>query len=260
MTTATVIMILFAVAAVSILVIFTAQAREKARIERQRRLTAAEDGYRHIHSILDGLPPQYLNRELRQLLLREAIRRAGVMGELGSTKNIDGLIRADEERLEQLTGETSETAQPVKIESAETAREIKSLLKSLFDLIEKSAKQGQIQSGAAKQYLKHVLFLARKTQADFLSAMARDQHRNGKPRKAIHYLNMAQTELAKVRDHPQAQQMLLRLRDHIKALEEASPDSTEKAVANKQQKQLENQWEAFIEEEEGWKKRADFDD
>ncbi|MFE8071611.1 hypothetical protein QQM79_11195 [Marinobacteraceae bacterium S3BR75-40.1] len=259
MSTATVVLILFVIAAISILVIFVSQAREKARIERIRKITATEDAYRHVHRLIDELPPQYLNKQLRQLILERAIELAEKMRELGSTRNVDSMIQRDQELIQ--TGLGNDGQQPVKISTPAAAKEIKALLQSLFKLVEAAQKKGKIDTATAKRYLKHIVFLARKTQAEVQAAMAQEQIRNGKARKGALLYQRAIDELSKVRDYEPAQKLILGYREQIRRIDQAIQDEQGKPVAvDKQQEKIENAWDEFIQEEEGWKKKADYDD
>jgi hypothetical protein len=60
MDTTIIMLLLAAVVTVSIAVIVASQMRERARIERARKITATEDAYKRTNRLFSELPGQYL--------------------------------------------------------------------------------------------------------------------------------------------------------------------------------------------------------
>lgn len=70
MDTTTIVLLLAAIVTVSLVIIVFSQMREKARIERVRKMTAQEDAYNKAYRLLTDIPGQYLTPDLKLLLLK----------------------------------------------------------------------------------------------------------------------------------------------------------------------------------------------
>lgn len=257
MSTATIIIVLFIIALAAIGLIFYIQARERANIERARRLAAAEDAFQHGYRLLDEIPSQYLNQELRQAVVNRLEELAVTAKSLNARINIDGKIA--EARL-ALKESDSTSIQPVQITSPETARGIKALLESLFKLIEAQHKARKIEASHARDLLKQVLFLGARTQTDFHLGLGRAEADSGSLRKAIHHYHLAATTMAKFKDNPLAEKVVSLCRARIEVLEQqAAPEKNPGAAKTLETSRLGEQMDEFIEEETSWKKRADFE-
>lgn len=258
---AAIIAILFlAVVIISILVITVARAREEARIETARKYTALEDAHRRTVRILDDMPPQYLTRDLKLMLVERALELCGEMSGIRNDSSLNTIIEQHKARRVQLTAEATQS-QPVPIDTPEKVGETKQLLDHLFKFIEGQAKRGKMQTATAQKYLHQILFLIRKTQADFLVMQASQEERQGQFRKAIHFYHLAIAEFLKVKSDPQAIAMVKAYNDRIKELETRASAATGNAPAEKTEtKAIDKAWEQFSEEEEQWKKKADYDE
>jgi len=261
MSTLNIIIVCVILIVVSILLIFLSQSREKARLERMRRITALEDAHSRMLRILDELPPQCLTKELRLLLIDRAIDICGELGSINTRLDVESMLAADQQRRHQIMGEQSADQAPAAIDTAEKATNARALLESLFRFVENRHKIGALDSGRARQYLREILFQVYRVKADYLVFQAREQERRNEPRKAIHFLNLACTEMAKSKDNPAAQRAIAAYRKKIQQLEEIASGgkSTRKVVSATEQK-IDREWNDFMEEEEGWKKKADYDD
>ncbi len=65
-----IVLLLAAIVIVSIVIIVASQMRERARIERMRKITALEDSYNRAHRLLSEIPGQYLTADLKLLLIK----------------------------------------------------------------------------------------------------------------------------------------------------------------------------------------------
>ena len=65
MDTTTIVLLLVAIVTVSIVIIVLSQMRERARIERARKITAQEDAYNRANRLLTEIPGQYLTADLK---------------------------------------------------------------------------------------------------------------------------------------------------------------------------------------------------
>lgn len=254
----TTIVIFFAVIVVlSIVAIVVSQAREKAKIERARRAKALEDSYRISRRLLEELPPQYLTKDLKAILLmrgEEVCRNAEAL----KTDLPVAQWRSELQNRRQQMDDGADERSPQRIETPARAAEVKGHLQTLFKIIEGMQKRSRLDTHLARQNLKLVLFLIHKTQADLHVAQAREQIRQNQFRKAIHAYHMASTELGKAKDNPMAVKAIKSFRTRIKELESMLAGDSPK-TQDEEKHRLDKEWDSFFHEEE-WKKKADYDD
>ncbi|MBW4933516.1 hypothetical protein [Marinobacter sp. F4206] len=257
MDTTTIVILLAAIVTTSIVIIVLSQMRERAKIERARKVTAQEDAYNRAQRLLSEIPGQYLTTDLKLLLIK---RMEEACSELAALKaNLP--VKKWQESTLQLKNqvlEKQDARTPVKIDSPEKSTYVKELLQNLFKMIESMHKNGRIDAGTAKKNLKYVLFLVHKTHADLHVFQARDYVRQNQLRKAIHAYHLASTEMGKSRDNPLAMKAVKSFRTRIKELEAISTEGKDTASAESQSK-LDREWDTFLHDEE-WKKKADYDD
>ncbi|GGE60375.1 hypothetical protein GCM10011533_11160 [Streptosporangium jomthongense] len=257
MNTITIVLALAAVVVISIAVIVITQMREKARIERVRKITALEDSYKRCSRLLSELPGQYLTPDLKLLILKRMDDVCNDLAGLKSALPVEKWRDAVRQRKTQIR-ENRDEVQPVRIDSPEKANYVKELLQNLFKMLEAMHKSGRIDGATAKKNLKYVLFLVHKTHADLHVFQARDHIRQNQIRKAIHAYHLASTEMGKSRDNPLAMKAVKSFRTRIKELEAMNlQDGSSRSEAP--ESTLDKQWDNFLHDTE-WKKKADYDD
>lgn len=257
MDTTTIVIFFAVIVIVSIGIIVLSQMRERARIERARRVTALEDSYKRAHRLLTEIPGQYLTRELKLLLINRIEEICRELEGLKSDLPVSQW-RQEAQTLKQQVADGTDERMPTKIDSPEKSSQVKDLLQNLFKMIEALHKSGRIDNATAKKNLKHVLFLVHKTHADMHVFQARDYIRQNEIRKAIHAYHLASTEMGKSRDNPLAVKAVKSFRTRIKELE-ASLAAGGTTEPQEKQQRLDKEWDNFLHEDE-WKKKADYDD
>ena len=252
-----IVLLLAAIVTVAIVLIVVSQMRERARIERARKVTALEDNYRRASRLMSELPGQYLTRDLKLLLIRnmEDCCRGLVALKSGS---FVASWQASVAELRQKVENDDDQRPPVKIDSPDKSSYVQELLQNLFKLIEGMHKAGQIDAPTAKKNLKFVLFLVHKTHADLHVFQAREHVRQNQIRKAIHAYHLASTEMGKSRDNPMALKAVKSFRTRIKELEAMEKDGTEQGPEAGPSK-LDREWDTFM-HDDMWRKKADYDD
>ncbi|WP_100639655.1 hypothetical protein [Marinobacter salexigens] len=257
MNTTTIVLALAAIVVISIVVIVVSQMREKARIERLRKINALRDNYKRCDRLLSDIPGQYLTPELKLLLLK---RMEDICNDLAGLKSDlpIGKWRESAQQRKTLVRENRDEVRPVKIDSVEKSNYAKELLQNLFKLIESMHKSGRIDGATARKNLKYILFLVHKTHADLHVFQARDLIRQNEIRKAIHAYHLASTEMGKSQDNPLAVKAVKSFRIRIKELEALIIEG-DNAKASESGSQLDKQWDDFLHDED-WKKKADYDD
>ncbi|WP_166255399.1 hypothetical protein [Marinobacter salicampi] len=257
MDTTTVVIFFAGIVFISIAAIVVSQMRERAKIERARRVTALQDAYNRTHRLLTDIPGQYLTRELKMLLVNRIEEICRDLGGLKSDLPV-AQWRSEAQTLKQQVTENTDERAPTKIDSPEKSAYVKELLQSLFKMIEALHKSGRIDTPTAKKNLKHVLFLIHKTHADMHVFQARDYIRQNELRKAIHAYHLASTEMGKSPDNPLAAKAVKSFRTRIKELEASLANGGTTEPAEKQHR-IDKEWDSFLHEDE-WKKKADYDD
>ncbi|WP_372964623.1 hypothetical protein [Marinobacter sp.] len=251
----TIVLILAAIVAISLVIIVFSQMREKARIERVRKTTAQQDSYNRASRLLTEIPGQYLNTDLKLILLKQMEDACNALLALKSDKPVDKWLESVKQIQQQVISKTDRYP-PVKIDSPEKASYVKELLHSLFKLIESMHKSGRVDSATAKQNLKYVLFLIHKTHADLHVFQARDYIRHNETRKAIHAYHLASTEMGKSKDNALALKAVKSFRIRIKELEASLLDGNSDV---RNTSKLDQEWDNFLQDDDSWKKRADYD-
>ncbi|WP_297793599.1 hypothetical protein [uncultured Marinobacter sp.] len=258
MNTTTIVLILAAIVTVSIVIIVGSQMRERARIEKARRMTAQEDQYNRAHRLLDEIPGHYLTNDLKLLLIKNMEEACQELSALKSNLPVKQWLEATRQ-LKSSVQENTDNRPPVKIDSPEKSNYVKELLQSLFKMIEGMHKAGKLDSSTAKKNLRYVLFLVHKTHADLHVFQARDYVRQNQIRKAIHAYHLASTEMGKSRDNPLAMKAVKSFRTRIKELEAMGPENEKGPGSQEGQSKLDREWDTFLHDDE-WKKKADYDD
>lgn len=245
---------------VSVIAIYIAQAREKARLEKIQKINAFNERHQKLQRLLHELPPQYLSDELRMLIVQKSIETLNRLLELKPSKRFEADLLADEEYLTNLQSNKLKL-QPVKVNDPEKAKEVRSMLETLFKFVQTQAKQRQLDPGRAKQYLQHISYAAAKSRADGLVDKAEHALKAGKPRVAIHAYHTAIEAFKNIKDSPKAAQDVAEYRQRIKALEQDA-DKHNQEVKAKAQAKIEgnDQWNEFLGDEGEWKKKNAYDD
>lgn len=252
-----IMLLLAAVVTVSIMLVVFSQMRERARIERARKITALEDAYRRANRLMTELPGQYLTTDLKLLLIRNMEESCRALVALKSGASVAAWQTSVAE-LRKAVENNADQRPPVKIDSPEKSGYVQDLLQSLFKMIENMHKAGQIDGATAKKNLRFVLFLVHKTHADLHVFQARDYVKQNQIRKAIHAYHMASTEMGKSKDNPMALKAVKSFRTRIKELETMEKEGAKQQPEEGTSK-LDREWDTFLHDDE-WRKKADYDD
>lgn len=257
MDTTLILLLLVGVVVLSVIIVVISQMREKARIERARRIASLEDAYNRARRFYDELPEQYLSQDLKLLLL---IRMEDLCQQLEQQKT--SLPVADWKAAvsvqQQAVLDGTDQHPKMRVDSPDKANYIKDLLQGLFKLIEGLHKAGKLDAGKARSHLRYVLFLIHKTHADLQVFQARDFIRQNQLRKAIHCYHLAATEMGKSKDNAMAQKAVQGFREQIRALEQQLSSGDPSAPNAEHHKRLDREWDDFL-SDDSWKKKADYD-
>lgn len=260
-TTITIIIILIILG--SIATLFISQAREKARIEKIRKINALQDKYRRMQRFLTEIPPQYLNKELRILILENCIDSLNKLKVYKSDPALEAKFLLNTTALQEVKS-TKETPKPVIIKDDATAKEVSKLLELLFRFIERQRAIKKIDPATSKKYLIYINYLISKSKSDLFIVSAKESHKSGKLHAAIHNYHNAIAEMTRIKDNPLAIKAIKNYRVKIKELETLA---SQEGAENKQTEPsteagaLNKQWDSFEKEKEDpWKKKNAYDD
>ncbi|UZD67383.1 MULTISPECIES: hypothetical protein [Marinobacter] len=256
MNTVTIVLLLLAVVVISIIIVVFSQMRERARIERARRVTSLEDAYNRAFRIYDELPGQYLTRDIKLLLLHRMEEVCQHLQQERTELPVKNWLAQVNENKQKVLDGTDEHPKVI-IDSPEKSNYIKELLQNLFKLVESLHKSGKIDAATAKSNLRHVLFTIHKTHADLFVFQARDHVRQGQLRKAIHSYHLAATEIGKSQGNEMAARAVANFKERIRELEQELA-SGQKTRTAEQQGRLDKEWDTFLHDDD-WKKKADYD-
>lgn len=259
MSTTIIVVIFFLLVLASIGVIGFIQMRERARIERQRKLTQLENTHLRMRRLIAELPSQYLTQELKILLIDRAIE---VLQELQILKHDparDALLAEDRASRENIL-KGRDKVPPSRIESPARAKEVQHLLEALFHFIETQQHARKLDGKLARNYLKYVLYLIHRTRADLMIHQAREMTKQGQLRKAISHYHNVLGELERCKDYPLAQKTILSVKTTLNELRVQADQQSANAGKNKNTEKLDKEWQAFSKEDESWKKKADYDE
>ncbi|MCP5160551.1 MAG: hypothetical protein H7A00_02625 [Hahellaceae bacterium] len=233
--------------------------REQMRYEKQRRFNNLQNRYRRMHMLAAELPPQYLNKELRLMILERALETLLEIKPLKLDPNIDLKIAKDTEQFEKAKS-SNEKPQQVNITDPVKAKEVRKLLEILHKFILTQKKKRKIDAATGKKYLEYVSYLTCKARADYFVGRAEDARKAGRPRVAIHNYHNALQEMTPLKENPLCAKSILSYKSRIKDLEALANSDQPKPQAAEDPKKLDKEWTSFMDTDDKWKKKNAYDD
>ena len=258
MSATTITIVIFALICLSISAIYISQARERARVEKARRSTICMDRYQRMQQLLHDLPPQYLNNELRIMILERSIETLHELIQLNHNAKHESYLKGDLEHLKQIR-EQNPKFNPIPVKSEAKAKEARNNLEIMHRFIESQHKNKRLSAAVAKKYLDFIKLSICQSRADLFCNRA--EAAKGKPRLAIHNYHCAIDAYKVLSEHPQALKAIQQLRIKIKALEaEAEQQSQSTKTTTDPVQQHSTEWDSFLKEDDSWQKKNTYDD
>lgn len=252
--------LIFGVICLSVGAIYLAQARERSRVERIRKTSLLNDRYRRMQQLLHDLPPQYLNNELRILVVERSIETLVELLRLKSDPQHQQLLEQDQTYLKQLRDNKLKLP-PVPIRDEAAAKYVRELLEVLYRFVESMGNRKILADGSATKYLLQIKFSACQARADMYLSRAEAAKKIGKLRVAIHNFHNATSALKDVINQPQAAALIKHYREQIKSLEITAEQQNQQVKQDSQKPQeSNNEWDDFLKDDEDWKKKNNYDD
>ena len=261
-TAITIIIILIILGSIAIL--FISQAREKARIEKIRKTNTLQDKYRRMQRLITEIPPQYLNKELRIMILENSIDTLTKLKGLKPATELESKILSDTSTLQKVK-DSKEAPKSIPIKDEAAAKEVSKLLELLFRFIERQRATKKIDPATSKKYLIYINYLVSKSKADISIGKAKESQKSGKLRAAIHNYHNAVSEMTRIKDNPLAIKAIKSYRVKIKELETLAEQEGKGRTPEEEQTEegsLNKEWDSYLEKdkEDPWKKKNAYDD
>lgn len=258
-TAITIIIILIILGSISLL--FISQAREKARIEKIRKANALQDRYRRVQRLINEIPPQYLNKELRVMILERGIETLTELEALKPDPTTQSNIKNDQQALKAVQ-ESTEAPKPVPIKDEATSKEVSKLLELLYRFIERQRATKKLDKTTSNKYLAYINYLISKVRADLATTKAKEAQKNGKLRVAIHNYHNAISEMMRIKDNPLAVKAMSSYKAKIKQLEEAAEKEGKEDPVNPEaeKESLNKEWDDYLDKDDDWQKKNAYDD
>ncbi|OZG73716.1 hypothetical protein BTA51_07835 [Hahella sp. CCB-MM4] len=246
-----------------LLLTYVHQWREKSKDARQRELNTLTDRSRRLRRIAIGIPSQYMPKEIGMLLVS---RGQETLKELAGYGYKEGLTEKMEEWEIIKQGTQKGDLVPMPNPQDESSQvELRKNLQLLFKFIEAQVKRGRIDKKLGTKYLLQTQYLLAKTLAESHSIKAKQAHKAGKLRIAIHHYHDAVHAFNKLENNPLAQKTIAAYRLRIKELDklatqESATKSQQGAAPSSAGNKLSSQLEEMMDEEEKWKRKQNYDD
>jgi hypothetical protein len=250
---------IFGALCVFIGLIYLSQMRERARIEKIRKTHVLTERHNRMQLLLNDLPPQYLNNELRVMITERSIE---TITELSTLKNDDRLRQQKSQEQEILTKlrENKLKFKPVAVQNEAKAKDVRVLLESLSRFVQNLNKRKRLDANSTKKYLSHIDFSIGQSKADLFTARAEAANKAGKPRVAIHNYHNAIDAFKTLSNNPQATKTIALYKSQIKSLEQAADQQKGTQDAKPAAEGGNAEWDSFLnKDEDKWQKKNDYE-
>jgi hypothetical protein len=174
------------------------QQMEKNRIERSRISQNLHDQINMLESLLRDLPPHYLHKGLKRLLIESMMYKANHLHSIGdkTQKNFaKQMLGEAQTQLSQVNSQSDPKEIPIK--TSEQVRRVRNLLEVLNQHLLSLARAGRVSKDKAKSYHTLVKYLYTQAAFEFYRAKAEEMEAGNKIRSAIHQYYQEVTELEK---------------------------------------------------------------
>ncbi len=172
---------------------------EKARIEKERKITNLTYSYLSLNGISNGIPKAYSIPSLTVDVVRESIK---VLLQLANLKprdrSVSKTLRIQKERLEQLSSAQIETTLDGPVESLAEVRKVQHYQTKLANFIQIRQRKGAYTQDQANQYMKQLQWLAIKCVTDMYIAKSEVMAENKNYQLAVFNLKKAIVEYGKL--------------------------------------------------------------
>lgn len=237
------------------------QLKERARVERLRKVALLNNQLRQVRRYLDELPAQYQPKDLRLWLYARLIQICDELLAVQPDEPLSRRRRFLHEEMQQFqNSKEKRRAKPVVDEIQ--IMELKRLFESFQGYLMTCKSNKQVDEESFQRYDELVHWYRYKVNADHHAYLARQFFLTHKMDEAISEYNEAIDQLKPVEEKPEAQELITKFQDIISEIEEdlalqqreaeLEAESAEDAEA---EGELDNEWQKFMENGEFQKKK-----
>ena len=239
-----------------------AQYLEKKRALQQRLLMTLKTRHRNITHMLSSFPPNFLPNELASLVYTALIDICQQLQtiEPENSQNPDEIVHLNIKLDALLTAKASQRVVP---DSPQQMKDIRQHLQTLQHFVNQQEVLKAIDKDQAADYLEQVNALNFQVLIDEFIHQAKVAQQSGKLSPAIHYYNLAKTQLQAENKNQMYDEQLEQLDLVISKLESdlaSSPEAAADPVKNNEA--LNKEWDSFNkmkELENSWQKKQAYD-
>lgn len=262
MTVYLVVPIIIALIAALIVYVSIAQYLEKKRAQQQRLLMTLKTRHRNITHMLNNFPPYYLPPELTRLVYTALIDICQQLQEIEpeNNQNPDEIVHLN---LKLDAMDKTKLGQRVTLDSPQQIKDIRQHLQTLQHFVSQQEVLKVIDKDQTADYMEQVNALNFQLLIDEFIHQAKVAQQSGKLTPAIHYYNLAKTQL-QAENKNQAYDLQLEQLDIVINKLEADLANSPEAAADpvKNNEALSKEWDAFkktTELESSWQKKQAYD-
>ncbi|MCG8670562.1 MAG: hypothetical protein MI867_14185 [Pseudomonadales bacterium] len=227
---------------------------EKQKAKRALMIANLSEKAHRLQRMIDRVPPAYLPKELKVLLLSEIKKRCEKLVEAAPEnskfkKNLDSVNG-------QIADTQSSTAKPPapQFRTPQEANEIKASLQELSKAVEAFVKSGVLPASQGQQHLAKIQMSFVEANVNYLVSQGDTARRENKTKLAIHHYQKAIAELTKRNKNNHYSERIAQLKATLSELagyEEPAPAAEAGGTGNELTKGLDD----LIEDDNSWKKK-----
>lgn len=234
---------------------YVSQSIEKQRRQKALLIASLSDQSFRLQRLLDFIPPAYLSRDIRQVLLRQIKARFDRLVELapGNEKIAKKLESCNAQLAELQTPPTAPPPAPA-FKSPDEANELRTLLQELSKVIESFAQSKIIPATDAQKYLHAIQGSFIEASLNYFLQLGNTARQQKKPKLAIHHFQKALAELQKRNQQGAFRERIEQIKQVIEELQvESAAESG--VVTTSGPTELDQGLNQLVEEQDEWKKK-----
>jgi len=241
---------------------FIAQTVSQKKQQKERLLLALKSRIRNFKFMLSGFPPGFLPKELTLLVQKSLAQLLDQLSKMepnhpGHKEDLKTIVQqmAETQRLQQ-----NQPSSP--IENPKQAREIKTSLEELYKYVFQLEGKKQLTGSQAEAYRNTIRQLVIQLTLDSCALQSRLARDKGKPRLALHYVELALKLALKERNGGRLDNQIAQLRatrSELERLVNESPATEENSAEEADSSAINSEWDKFAQEQQNWKKKQIYD-
>ena len=242
---------------------FIAQSLEKKRKQKQRLLAALKARSRNFKYIISGFPTDFLPKELNILVYRSLVEACEQLSQIdcNDASHLQDL-QLYSGQLEELKRKNKPNKQ-VKINNPQQIKDVKRALEELNKFIIQQEARGNIDQNQLKIYNHLIKKLVLQISVDSYLINAKQSHKAGKLRLAVHYYILAHKLLGRENPDGSFNKQIQQLADMIKKLQEQlhkdEPEYQETEEQAALKAEASSEWNSLDKKDDDWKKKNVYD-